>query len=228
MMAAVLVVLLAAGCTSSPETSENSKNVTLRGYTFSLLDSNWLTHPKIETAEGYRWGGSTAGEYGPIADSLIKNYWIGWHGQVMNNAFYLPDERCEGKPSCFDEEDYDKDGNCNGCWPYEPTARVAIYVLDKINPNDLTEDSVLKEAAMLSNGYLFADLMDDKGSEKNITFDERPAYLIENDGIAAMSVDLSPKEVAVIDVNYHDGDPWIDVLEKIKISKSDGDGHAPT
>jgi len=191
-------------------TSENSKNVTLGGYTFTLADAgSWLIHPTVDTASGNRWGGGSATGYDLVATQMIRDYWIGWHGQVMDNAFYLPDERCEGKPSCFDEEDYDKDGNCNGCWPYDPNAYVAIYVLDKINPSELTENSVLNEASMLSNGYIFAALLEGKASEKDITFDERPAHLIEWDGMAAISVDLSPDKVAVIDVNYHDGKPWL-------------------
>jgi hypothetical protein len=199
--------------------AENSKSVTLRGYTFTLADDSWLTYPKIDTASGCRWCTGSASEYDITANQMIKNYWIGWHGQVLENAFYLPDERCEGKPSCFNDEDYDKDGNCPGCWPYEPKAFVAIYVLDKINASELTEKSVLKEASMLSNSYIFADLLENKASEKDITFDDRPAHLIEDGGMATMSVDLSPDKVAVIDVDYHDGNPWYDVLDKITISK---------
>lgn len=204
---AVMVALVAIlpdlpESTSSDPISDtsNDKNVTLRGYTFTLANADgWITNPKIETADSYRWG-SNSGDYGVPAVGIIRGLWTVWNGQVMNDAFYHKDTKCT----------------------------VAIYVLDKIDPDDVTEGSMLKEAAMLSNAYLLKRAFEDDVTEESITFGGRPAYTIKNgDGdMMAMSVDLSPSEVAVIDVNYDDkgfmDDPWISVLEDITISKSDG------
>jgi hypothetical protein len=217
--AALVLFVVGAILPSSPNVAVagNSKSVEIRGYNFTLADAgDWLTHPKIDTARGYRWGPSSLEGYGPAAEQLIKSYWIGWHGQVMENAFYLPDKDCRGEPHCF----YDDSENCYNRPDYcinDPDAIVAIYVLDKINPSELTEDSALKEASYLSNGYILAHILKSDASEKDITFDERPAHLIEWSGMAAMSVNLSPEKVAVIDVDYYDGNPW-DVLQKISIS----------
>lgn len=222
LMALVWLSIFVAGlsATSYCSDSSNSKSVTIRGYTFALADSgDWFTDTTTAVADSYRWGGSTATEYDKTASMMIKNYWIGWHGQVMNNAFYLPDQKeCKGQRHCFDDDDWDQNGNCEGGCMYDPDATVTIYVLDKIDQSQLTEKTPLIEAALLSNGYIFADVLEDKASEKDITFDERPARLIETDGMAAMSVELSPDKIAVIDVNYHDGNPWWDVLNKMTIS----------
>jgi hypothetical protein len=191
----VVVFVLAATSPDRPESID--KNVVLRGYTFTLANADgWVTDSTTERADGYRWG-SNSGDYGEVAVGMIRSLWIGWEGQVMNNAFYLPDKRCT----------------------------VAIYVLDKIDPSELTEHPLLKEAAMLSNAYLLKYAFEEKVSEESITFGGRPAYTIKNDDedMMAMSVDLSPEEVAVIDVNYQNkgfmDDPWISVLEDITISK---------
>jgi hypothetical protein len=185
----MMATVIAVLLTAGCTSSGNSKSIEISGYNFTLADADdWLMDQTIENAEDVRWSAGTYGDF-DVAP-MVNNMWIGWHGKEMPNAFYLPDK----------------------------DAVIAIYVLDKI-PSELNENSPLEEAALLSNSYLFKDLLMDKEvSTENVTFNEFPAHLVQEKGMAAIAVQLSPEKIAVIDVNYHDGDPW-DTMEKITIKK---------
>jgi len=143
------------------------------------------------------YGGFTIGE-------MQRDLWIGWDGSVMERAFYMPDSNHDASVSARKYMD----------------GVIALYVLDPIDPEDLTYDTALEEAVYLPNDYIGKDiLMGEEMDEKETTIDGKEAYLIvhPDDVYAVAAVQLDDGLIAVISVIDDNGRPE-NLIKKIIIS----------
>lgn len=197
-----LLAIIACGCM---ESTEIAKSVELRGYNFTLTDADgWFSDTAIEDASSSTrliagsYGGFTIGE-------MQRDLWIGWDGSVMERAFYMPDSNHDASVSARKYMD----------------GVIALYVLDPIDPEDLTYDTALEEAVYLPNDYIGKDiLMGEEMDEKETTIDGKEAYLIvhPDDVYAVAAVQLDDGLIAVISVIDDNGRPE-NLIRKITISK---------
>ena len=207
-MALILLLgVFAIGGMSGTSGNEIAKSIELRGYNFTLTDADgWFSDTSIEDASY-----STrllAGSYGGFTiDEIQRDLWIGWDGSVMEHAFYKPED------SNYDTSSWWARKYMDGV--------IALYVLDPIDPKDLTYDTALEEAVYLPNDYIGKDiLMDEEMDGKETTIDGKDAYLIlhPNDQYAVASVQLDSGLIGVISVD-DDTKNAKNLINKFSISK---------
>lgn len=165
MMAAVLAVLLAAGCTSSSEEG-NAVSAVVDGWNFTAnLEGLWQSNSDA-VAENNDWAGLNSrsmeylNEHNMDADSPNFN---NWKGSYFANVFYLPKEGTAIDPQ-----------NIHGVYAEQN---------DLVANVDIQVHKVPTDVKYWKPHDIFMDLSfvlkDD--TVKDIEFNDRPALLVEHD-----------------------------------------------
>ena len=174
------------------------KSVLLSGHASTLdLPDGWTTNVTVGIATGPIWpDSSSAWIMGPS--------WEGRTGKVILNAFHS------------------SDWNANVA---NYAGNVGIYALN-IPSDELGNDTaILDNASFLTNGYLLEHYLSNENapSVKDITFNDRPARLIEGDNylmggnsFGVITFKLNDKTVVVIDVDTTNGRAW-DIINGITV-----------
>ncbi|MDD5735707.1 MAG: hypothetical protein PHQ39_09600, partial [Methanothrix soehngenii] len=162
----------------------------------------WFSDTSIEEASYVtRLRAGSSGGF--TVDDMQMGLWSGWDGSVMEHAFYKPDSNHDA--SVWQRKYMD--------------GMIAIYVLDPIDPKDLTYESALEEAAYLPNDNFHKDIIMDsiEINGQKTTIDGKEAYLIVHpkDEYAVAAVQLDDGLIAVISVI----DDNENLIRKITISK---------